>query len=404
LPKTNIRNRVSLMKKPFISLLFLIGCGISIKALAQDTALINYLVNRISQEQIKSDSFFFPGIFPSYVSHKEKFSQKKGDNNMFYNGLILCTIEDIYGELSPNNQSIYNDMVSRNISFLKKFENTSGRATYNYWRTDSAFVFPFTWWVPLLSGLGLGNLPDDLDCTSYGLMSVNTPDSTARSVHELMQHYVNSDAKKVKGWPKKYNSIPAYSTWFGKNFPVSFDVTVLTNILYFVQSYNLRWTHADSASLQLIIKTIETRDYVTKPIFVSPYYGTTSLILYHLATLMNVKEIPELEKLKPELIEEAARQYAATDNLLEKIMLSTTFLKWGYLPPALKIPPIKDLEKMIEQNKMSFFVANIFSYFPKLIMKEFVKRGWGIYYLYCPAYNNTVLLEYLLLRNKWMKH
>jgi hypothetical protein len=392
------------MKKSFISFLFLIGCCISIHAPAQDTALINYLVNRISQEQIKSDSFFFPGIFPSYVSRKEKFTQSKGDNNMFYNGLILCTIKDIYGELPPKNQSIYNDMVSRSVPFLKKFENTSGRSTYNYWRTDSAFVFPFTWWVPLLSGLGLGNLPDDLDCTSYGLMSVNSPDSTATSVHELMQHYVNSDAKKVKGWPKKYNTIPAYSTWFGKNFPVSFDVTVLSNILYFVQSYNLPWTHADSASLQLIIKTIETRDYVTKPIFVSPYYGTTSLILYHLATLMNVKEIPELEKLKPGLMEEAARQYAATNNLLEKIMLSTTFLKWGYLPPELKIPTIRYLEKMIEQNKMPFFVANIFSYFPKLIMKEFVKRGWGIYYLYCPAYNNTVLLEYLLLRNKWMKH
>ncbi|MEO6233112.1 MAG: hypothetical protein ABJB11_06665 [Ferruginibacter sp.] len=392
------------MKNSFIFLLFLIGCSISIKASAQDTALINYLVNRISQEQVKSDSFFFPGIFPSYISKKQQFTQKKGDNNVFYNGLILCTIKDIYGELSPGNQSIYDTMVSRSIPFFKKFENKSGRSTYNYWRTDSAFVFPFTWWVPLLSGLGLGNLPDDLDCTAYGLMSLTATDSTAQSVHALMQHYVNSDAKKVKGWPKKYNTIPAYSTWFGKSFPVSFDVTVLSNILYFVQSYNLPWTHADSASLQLIIKTIETGDYVTQPIFVSPYYGSTSLILYHLATLMSVKEIPELEKLKPTLLEDAAREYMATDNLLEKIVLSNTFLKWGYLPPELKIPPIADLEKTIEQNKMPFFLANLFSYFPKIIMKEFVKRGWGLYYLYCPAYNNTVLLEYLLLRNKWMKH
>ncbi len=235
-------------------------------------------------------------------------------------------------------------------------------------------------------------------------MSVNATDSTARSVHELMQHYVNSDAKKVKGWPKKYNTIPAYSTWFGKWFPVSFDVTVLSNILYFVQSYNLPWTHADSASLQLIIKTIETRDYVMQPIFVSLYYGSTSLILYHLATLMSVKKIPELEKLKPALMKDAAREYIATDNLLEKIVLSNTFLKWGYLPPELKIPPIRELEKTIEQNKMPFFLANFFSFFPKIIMKEFVKRGQGIYYLYCPAYNNIILLEYLLLRNKWMKN
>ncbi|MEO9209917.1 MAG: hypothetical protein ABI208_02410 [Ginsengibacter sp.] len=390
------------MKKIFIPLLFLFWSSIFNKVVAQDTALINYLMNRIAQEQIKSDSFFLPGIFPSYISNKPRFTQKKGDNNMFFNGLILSTIKEEYNELSSNNQVIYDSMVARSIPFFKRFENRTGRSTYNYWRTDSVFVFPYTWWVPILRGFV--TLPDDLDDTSYGLMSINAPDSIAKKVHDLMQNYVNSDTKKVKGWSKKYNSIPAYSTWFGKNFPVLFDITVLTNILYFVQSYNLPWTHADSASLQLIIKTIENRDHVTQPIFVSPNYGSTSLILYHLATLMNVKDIEELEKLKPTLLEDAAREYMASDNLLEKIVLSNTFLKWGYLPPELKIPPIKDLEKTIEHNNMPFFLANIFSYFPKIVMKEFVKRNWGIYYPYCPAYNNTLLLEYLLLRNKWLKN
>lgn len=390
------------MKKIFIYWLF-ICCFSSYNSVwAQDSALINYLMNRIEQEQIKSDSFFLPGGFPSYISNKPRFTQKKGDNNMFFNGLILCTIKDVKGELSLNNQKIFDSMVVRSTPFFKRFENKTGRSTYNYWRTDSVFVFPYTWWVPILRGYV--TLPDDLDDTSYGLMSLSAPDSTAKKVHQLMQQYVNSDAKKVKGWPKKYNSIPAYSTWFGKNFPVLFDITVLSNVLYFVQSYNLPWTSADSASLQLIIKVIENGDHITEPIFVSPYYGTTTLILYHLATLMSVKEIPALENLKPILLEDAAREYLATDNLLEKIVLSSTFLKWGYLPPELEIPPINDLEKIIEHNDMPFFLANLFSYFPKIVMKEFVKRGWGIFYLYSPAYNNAILLEYLLLRNKWMKN
>lgn len=390
------------MKKIFIYWLF-ICCFSSYNSVwAQDSALINYLMNRIEQEQIKSDSFFLPGGFPSYISNKPRFTQKKGDNNMFFNGLILCTIKDVKEELSLNNQKIFDSMVVRSTPFFKRFENKTGRSTYNYWRTDSVFVFPYTWWVPILRGYV--TLPDDLDDTSYGLMSLSAPDSTAKKVHQLMQQYVNSDAKKVKGWPKKYNSIPAYSTWFGKNFPVLFDITVLSNVLYFVQSYNLPWTPADSASLQLIIKVIENGDHVTHPIFVSPNYGSTTLILYHLATLMSVREIPALENMKPILLEDAAREYLATDNLLEKIVLSSTFLKWGYLPPELEIPPISDLEKIIENNNMPFFLANIFSYFPKIIMKDFVKRGWGLYYPYCPAYNNTLLLEYLLLRNKWMKN
>lgn len=390
------------MKKIFISWILICWFSSYNSVWAQDSALINYLMNRIEQEQIKSDSFFLPGGFPSYISNKPRFTQKKGDNNMFFNGLILCTIKDVKEELSLNNQKIFDSMVVRSTPFFKRFENKTGRSTYNYWRTDSVFVFPYTWWVPILRGYV--TLPDDLDDTSYGLMSLSAPDSTAKKVHQLMQQYVNSDAKKVKGWPKKYNSIPAYSTWFGKNFPVLFDITVLSNVLYFVQSYNLPWTPADSASLQLIIKVIENGDHVTHPIFVSPNYGSTTLILYHLATLMSVREIPALENMKPILLEDAAREYLATDNLLEKIVLSSTFLKWGYLPPELEIPPISDLEKIIENNNMPFFLANIFSYFPKIIMKDFVKRGWGLYYPYCPAYNNTLLLEYLLLRNKWMKN
>lgn len=390
------------MKKIFISWILICWFSSYNSVWAQDSALINYLMNRIEQEQIKSDSFFLQGGFPSYISNKPRFTQKKGDNNMFFNGLILCTIKDVKEELSLNNQKIFDSIVARSTPFFKRFENKTGRSTYNYWRTDSVFVFPYTWWVPILRGYV--TLPDDLDDTSYGLMSLSAPDSTAKKVHQLMQQYVNSDAKKVKGWPKKYNSIPAYSTWFGKNFPVLFDITVLSNVLYFVQSYNLRWTPADSASLQLIIKVIENGDHVTQPIFVSPNYGSTTLILYHLATLMSVREIPALENMKPILLEDAAREYLATDNLLEKIVLSSTFLKWGYLPPELEIPPISDLEKIIENNNMLFFLANIFSYFPKIIMKDFVKRGWGLYYPYCPAYNNTLLLEYLLLRNKWMKN
>lgn len=387
------------MKKVLFFILFLIISASAIQA--SDTALINYLMRRIENQQIRSDSFFLPGIFPSYVSNRQKFTDKKGDNNMFYNGLISVALMDVRDQLTDKNQIILDSILNRNEPLFKRFENKTGRRTYNYWRTDSTFVFPYTWWVPILRGFV--TLPDDMDDTVYGLMSLNAPDSTARRVHQLMQQYVNSETKKVKGWPNKYNSIPAYSTWFGKNFPVLFDITVLSNVLYFVQEYELPWTHADSSSLDLIVKVLKAKEHVTKPIFVSPNYGTTALILYHIATLMSVKPIPELEAIKEQLMIDAAREYRNTDNILEKIMLSSTFLKWGYLPPQLELPSLSSWQEQIEHNNMVSFIANIFSYFPKIIMKEFVKREWGIYYPYCPAYNNTLVLEYLLLRQKWLR-
>lgn len=391
-------HNLKFIKTGSISFVFLI---LFIGSQAQDSKYIDFLMHRISEQQVQYDSFFLPGIFPSYVSNKQKFSNKKGDNNMFYNGLITVLLNDLRSELDENNQRILDSINLRNAPLLKRFANKSGRPTYNYWRTDSTFVFPYTWWVPVLRGFV--TLPDDMDDTVYGLMSLNAPDSTARKAHELMQSFVNSDQKKVKGWPKKYNSIPAYSVWFGKKFPVLFDVTVLSNVLFFVQKNNLPWTKADSASLALIVKVLKNGDHMTKPIFSSPNYGTSILILYHLSTLMSVKPIPELENIKQELMMDAALAYQNTNNVLEKIVLGITFLRWGYLPPEIELPSINQWTTQIEENDMVSFVANIFSYFPKILMKELVKREWGIFYPYCPAYNNALVLEYLLLRQQWLK-
>ena len=77
----------------------------------------------------------------------------------------------------------------------------------------------------------------------------------------------------------------------------------MCNVLSFVQQNNLQWTKADSASLQHIIKTIQRNDIVKHPAFVSPYYANTSIILYHLARLMSIKPINELENIKPQLIQ-----------------------------------------------------------------------------------------------------
>ena len=74
-----------------------------------------------------------------------------------------------------------------------------------------------------------------------------------------------------------------------------FDVSVMCNVLSFVQQNNLQWTKADSASLLHIIQTIQRNDIVKHAAFVSPYYANTSIILYHLARLMSVKQIKELE-------------------------------------------------------------------------------------------------------------
>jgi len=138
-------------------------------------------------------------------------------------------------------------------------KNKSGRNTYNFWRTDSSYTFPYTGWIHLIKSNTA--LPDDMDDTVFGMLALQADKKSAEQLHALMQFYINTNTANQKSIEPAYKKFHAYSTWFGKKFPVVFDVAVLCNILSFVQQNNLQWTHADSASLQLIVAVCNNGDY-----------------------------------------------------------------------------------------------------------------------------------------------
>ena len=173
------------------------------------------------------------------------------------------------------------------------------------------------------------------------------------------------------------------------------DVCVMSNVLSFVQAYDLTWSKADSASLDLIISSLNNKDHINNPVMIAPYYGGTSIILYHLARLMSIKPIPALERRKNSLVNDAIRQLEQTKSELEKIILSNALMKWN--SNAL-VPSV--ITNEIEKSDLPFFVGNIPSIFPAAFQKPFAKKGIAVYYHYCPAYNNVLLLEYLVLKNE----
>jgi len=161
----------------------------------------------------------------------------------------------------------------------------------------------------------------------------------------------------------------------------------------------LQWTKADSASLEVIVKTIQNNYHIAEPIYASPYYGKTSIILYHIARLMSIKEIPQLEALKTKLITDAVNELPNSKNILEKVILSTAILKWGYSPPVTGLPTTTDIETKIETNDFAFFIGNVPSYFHDMFRKYATTNHMGLFYHYCPAWNDMLLLEYLVLKD-----
>lgn len=355
----------------------------------------SFLLSQIRNQQMVSDAYFVPGVFPSYITNAPRYGEKKPDNNVFYNALIGYTLNKLKPDLNPDDQMVVTQINYKNSAFFPRFKNAKGRMTYNFERTDTAFTYPYSNWISKVRG-DL-EFPDDLDCTALVLMAEEVPDSVAESVHQLMQNYINKGKNKTAY--RSYRKIPAYSSWFGKKFPVVFDVSVLCNVLCFVQENDLKWTAADSASLKLIIKTIQQNDHQKHPRFISPYYPKESLIYYHLARLMSVKPIAELEVLKPLLIKSASKLLTTSHNTLEKVVLNSALIKWGEQPLNLKKTD-EELMNEVHKSDFSFFAGNIPSYLKQPTKGILTSLKAVQYYHYCSSFNDALLLEYVVLRDK----
>lgn len=361
---------------------------------ANDTLMATQLLHRIAALQPKEDGVFPKGLFPSFRTYALNKHRQKADINVFFTGLISFTLKNLRKDLTPYQQRVADGIITAANASAAKFKNRKGRDTYNFWPTDTPRIFPNSGWMNWFDKQQA--LPDDLDDTVIMLLALNVDDSIATEVHALMQQFVNNGQKQVNNTFKTYRNIGAYSTWFGKKMPVDFDVSVLSNVLYFVQSYGLQWTAADTASLQLIEKVIGEKKHLTDAPYVSPHYSSPAIILYHFSRLMQLKPIVGLEANKEKLIADAKGLLQKPLPFMEQVLLQTALLRWGVQPDTIQVNNNRSLEDLVEDESFSFFIANMASMLPDGLKKTAGAAGVGKFYYYCPAFNNLLLLENLV--------
>ncbi len=378
-------------------ILFLLFSSV-VKSFGNDSLLMNKLLHRIDQLQCKENGVFPKGMFPSYRTYALNKQIEKADQNIFFTELIGFTLRDILPQLSGPQQKQASQIIQNTLPIYPKFQNAKGRPTYNFWYTNPPKILPNAGWLNMFDKSMA--LPDDMDCTAIAMLALDASDATAIQVHSIMQSFTNNGAKKMQSMLADQRNYGAYSTWFGKNFPVEFDICVLANILCFTQRYNIPWTKADSASLELIEKVVSEKKHITNPIDVSPYYSRTPKILYHLARLMSVKPIASLEKYRGQFIEEAKTYLASSTNFMDNVILQTSLLKWGVNSSEIKRFKTKSLEELIEVGSFSFFDGDLANKFSNPLKKWMRRAKLGKFTYECEGYNNVLLLEYLVWYNK----
>lgn len=372
-------------------------------ALAQSntTALKQWLLDGLEQQQVKESSVFPAGSFPSWRRYALNGGVEKADVNPFFTGLIDFTLLNIHQYFNRDQQQQIDKIRKGCQQIYPKFANRRGRPTYNFWPTDTPRIFPNGGWLNWFNQQQA--LPDDADDTVIILMAQRANDSTAKKVHQLLRDFANGQHQTIKNTYKEFRDLPAYSTWFGKKMPVDFDVCVLANILYFVQQYRLPWNDADSASLYLIEQCIAGDRYLTSPAFVSPHYQRVPVILYHLSRLMQLQPLAVLEKHKDKLVKETIDRLSKTNDYLDAVLLHTALLHWNIPYENTRLVNFDQWSAQIREGPFSFFVANMSSMLPGSLKTSLDRAALGKFFYNCPGYHYALVLENIIwqeIRNK----
>jgi hypothetical protein len=360
-----------------------------------DSALINSLIKDIAASQVKTDSEFYTGMFPSFRKCGGAPHNYQPDNNIFFTAITAFTLKNLLPYLNSDNKKIAEKIIKNAARVFPNYKDQFGDPFYNFWPTH-AQIMPYTYYFKYLKSVfGQG---EDADDSVMILMASDNDDSSNAILKKRLIDVSNLSNKKIISTYKKYRNYPAYSTYLGERMTPDFDFCVHCNILYFNLSKKLPLVKQDSGTINLLVEMIKSREYMTTPTYLSPYYVKSSILIYHAARLIGAFHIPELEQYKPQLIKDAENLLRTSNNIMDQIILRTSLLRLGAKAPMLDINNIKEFEAS-NQNQYIFFQARAAFSYPTPFKQIFLHWSYITYYFYCPAYNKALLLEYLIQRN-----
>lgn len=345
------------------------------------------IIDKISQLQSTDDTIYRTGLFPSQRVNTV-LPCRREDNNIFFSALIAFTLQQIHHHLSTDLQNQVDKIIEAVRSNYPYFKSDKG--TYNFWEPGGANNFPNGWVLHKFNRLAI---PDDADDSSL-IMLTSSPskDHLLWYKNKLENHYPSNSAVSPLT-PSTYRDLRAYPTFFGKRILREMDACVISNVLYMVCHYQLPWTSVDSDSVQFLKRVLEQQDYHKSPFLVSPHYGNSSVILYHMARLVDGFNRKELLELRMPLIQclklELKKKLSSMEILLVKTSLLRLQIKTALLPPG-------DNYEGYFRN-FYFFQAGLLTGFQFASLTWLAQHSFFHLKYRCEAYYWALLLEYLVL-------
>ncbi|GAB3313257.1 hypothetical protein GCM10027299_00080 [Larkinella ripae] len=357
------------------------------------TALIHPFLHRISTLQAENHPFFPAGLVPSYRKNPLVLGYNRPDTNIFFTAITVFTLQQIRPRLAPDLQKTVDAISQQAVLQYPDFQNKDGLKTYNFYRTPKnnrpSGHFPNGRFLHRIEHF---RLPDDADDTAMVYLTSQPAMDDLHWLKQKLTQHANLATRQVEDSYPEYGRLRAYSTWFGKNMPVEFDVSVLCNVLFCIFQYGLPLNEHDTDSLEFIRSVVEKGYYLREPFRCSHSYPRVPLILYHVAVLLAAFRPEPLETIRANLIRDAYALLKTGLPMLDRVIVSTSLLQLGEKPPRIDVRAIAETDI----RDYSFFIAGMLTasqnpLLNRMAQSRLVRMDWT-----CEAHSLALLIEYLV--------
>ena len=339
------------------------------------------------------------GFYPCHRWHP--WGYKRADDNVFYQALLAFTLQRVAPRLPAAQAQVLNEISQKITARYWQFQSVPGLASYAFWQTHPVRRFwPNGYYFHRDEFF---RPPDDADDTAIIYLTSSQTQENKRWLREAKYpQHTNLNGRRIVTTIEEWKDKPAYTTFFGRDMPLGFDVSVMANVLYWVYREGFALTEHDEACQWIIEDTLRRSLWDTNPYLASPYYPFGSHILYNITRLLADHDnafTQRLRLLAKTEVEKALVQ--KTHSPVQRLKLEIAWMKLGGVLPLTEAE-IYTRQTWPEANHdFHFFVLGLPTEYDLKIAQWLAPRRWLHLRFTCPAYHHAVWLEWLVLKQSY---
>lgn len=356
------------------------------------TDTLKHFIDKIEELQSPGDKYFPEGLFPAYRDNG-LIGYNRPDTTIFFSAIIAFTLQSISSAADHVYSEKIRGICTKVIQNYPDFQNKDGLKTYNFWKTKPSRHFPNGY---IFRHFEHFRIPDDVDDTSFVYLTADPEMHEIAWLHEKLSLHANGTKQWIRNTYPEHRHLKAYSTWFGKNMYIEFDVCVLCNLLYFIFKNNLPLNVHDQDSLSYIRSVIETGRYLNVPFRCAHQYPRTPLIIYHVSRFIAAFDPDALKPVREKLIMDTRHLLSKTDSPMDRVLLSTSLIRLGEKTARIAV----EHYTRDDFGGFYFFIAGLLTAYENKILYSISSHPIFHMHWLCEAHNWTLLAEYETL---WMR-